>query len=72
MARRTKAQIELEERVHRIESDALQNNPVSIMDLGKIHAAGQKVADNGGTDAEIRIAFDNIIAECVKKGYNAK
>lgn len=64
MARRTKAQIEMEKRVHQIESAALQNNSVNIMDLGKIHAAGQKVADAGGSDEEIRAAFDAIIAEC--------
>lgn len=63
MARRTKAQIELEAKIHRIESVALQNIQVNIMDLGKIHDAGEKVAKNGGTDEEIRAAFDKIIAE---------
>ena len=66
MARRTKAQIELEKRVHRIESAALQNNQVNIMDLAKIHDAGENVAKAGGTDEEIRAAFDKIIAEVRK------
>ena len=63
MARRTKAEIELERRLHRIESQAIANVQINVMDLNKISAAGKAAAAAGADDDEIRAAMDKVVAE---------
>jgi hypothetical protein len=66
MARRSKAQIELERRLHKINGEALAGHVVNIMDLGKISKAGEDAAAVGADDAGIRAAMDAVIAQVEK------
>jgi hypothetical protein len=57
MARRTKAQIQMENTVSRLCQEACNGWQINIMDLSKLSAAGTAAANAGGDEAAIRTAI---------------
>lgn len=60
MARRTKAQIELERKIHRMWGKALLDKSINVMSLGKVEDAIKNALAAGKSDEDAQKAGDDM------------